>query len=57
MTPDRYALMDFAEGYAYSTVVILIPMPESSDNGAAIVLPFQFSVKHFLINKINKSGN
>jgi ionotropic glutamate receptor len=47
MTPDRYALMDFAEGYAYSSMVILIPMPESSDNGAAITQPFQISVKDF----------
>lgn len=45
MTPARYALMDFAEGYAYSSVVLLIPMPQSLDNGAAITQPFQISVK------------
>ncbi|XP_046453785.1 uncharacterized protein LOC124201668 [Daphnia pulex] len=44
MTPARYALMDFAEGYDYSSVVVLIPMPESSNNGAAIFLPFQLYV-------------
>ena len=35
MTTKRLAVMDFAEGYAYSTVALIIPMPESSDNNAA----------------------
>nr|CAH0111143.1 unnamed protein product [Daphnia galeata] len=42
MTTNHLAVMDFAEGYAYSTVALIIPMPESSDNNAAaIVHPFQ----------------
>jgi len=49
MTPARYAVMDFAEGYAYSSLFILIPMPKSSDNGDAIVLPFQISVKYIFL--------
>jgi hypothetical protein len=41
--------MDFAEGYAYTNVVIIIPMPESSGNSAAIAYPFQMQVFHFIL--------
>ncbi len=45
MTTNRLAVMDFAEGYFYSDVALIIPMLESSDNNAAaIVHPFQIPV-------------
>ena len=47
MTNNRLAVMDFAEGFAYTTVALIIPMPESSDNSAAIIRPFQITVVQF----------
>ncbi|KAI9559876.1 hypothetical protein GHT06_013883 [Daphnia sinensis] len=44
MTTGRAMLMDFAEGYTYTTVAMLIPMPEPSENASAITKPFQISV-------------
>jgi hypothetical protein len=47
MTPRRLALMDFAEGVAYTPVVLLIPMPESTNQAIAVVFkPFQATVKY-----------
>lgn len=46
MTPRRLAVMDFAEGFAYTPVVLLIPMPESPNQAIAVVFkPFQATVK------------
>ena len=47
MTNNRLAIMDFAEGFAYTTVALIIPMPESSDNSAAVIRPFQITVVQF----------
>ncbi|KAI9561655.1 hypothetical protein GHT06_012615 [Daphnia sinensis] len=44
MTMGRYAVMDFVEGYAYTSIGIVIPMPEELYNADAAFLPFQFSV-------------
>ena len=44
MSNNRFAVMDFAEGFAYTAVALVIPMPESSDNSAAIIRPFQIPV-------------
>lgn len=49
MTIKRLLNMDFAEGYAYTNVVIIIPMPESSDNSAAIAYPFQMQVFNLIL--------
>ncbi|EFX85930.1 hypothetical protein DAPPUDRAFT_237396 [Daphnia pulex] len=38
MTPRRLAVMDFAEGFAYTPVVLLIPMPESPNQISQILL-------------------
>jgi len=51
MTTKRLAVMDFAEGYFYSDVALIIPMPESSANAAAIVHPFQILVS-IITNRI-----
>ena len=53
MTTKRRAVMDFAEGYFYSDVALIIPMPESSANAAAIVHPFQILVS-IITNRIWK---
>ncbi|KZS11624.1 Uncharacterized protein APZ42_023549 [Daphnia magna] len=43
-TPSRFAIMDFAEGFMYTSGALLIPMPTSSENVAAVAKPFQRSV-------------
>lgn len=45
MTPGRFALVDFAGGYTYTSVTIVIPMPKLLDNSYAVAKPFQVSVK------------
>lgn len=44
MMVGRYAVMDFVEGYAYTSIAIMIPMPQELQNVDAALLPFQFSV-------------
>lgn len=44
MTNKRLFAVDLAAGYAYTNIAIIIPMPESSDNSAAIAYPFQMPV-------------
>ncbi|KAK4012749.1 hypothetical protein OUZ56_024985 [Daphnia magna] len=44
MTVGRYTVMDFVEGYAYTSIAIMIPMPQELQNVDAALLPFQFSV-------------
>lgn len=46
MATSRLALMDFAEGYTYTTIVVVIPMPQPTANVAAIIEPFQIPVIH-----------
>nr|CAH0108341.1 unnamed protein product [Daphnia galeata] len=43
-TPKRAAVMEFADGFMYTTGALLIPMPKPSDNVAAVAKPFQLSV-------------
>lgn len=50
MTPGRFAVVDFAGGYTYTSVAILIPMPKLLDNSYAVAKPFQVSVKRTLDN-------
>lgn len=51
----RYAVMDFVEGYAYTSIAIMIPMPQELQNVDAALLPFQFSVmfKNFTLTIIS----
>ncbi|XP_046657357.1 uncharacterized protein LOC124350615 isoform X2 [Daphnia pulicaria] len=44
LTPSRLAIMDLAEGYMYTSVALLIPMPKPTDNAESLVKPFQLSV-------------
>lgn len=46
MTPSRLAIMDLAEGYMYTSVALLIPMPKPTDNAESLVKPFQLSVNN-----------
>jgi hypothetical protein len=45
MTSKRLAVLDFSEGFMYAPSVLLIPMPQSTVNMAAVVKPFQLAVK------------
>jgi hypothetical protein len=47
-TPKRAAVMEFAGGFMYTSGALLIPMPQSSNNAAAVAKPFQLSVKSCL---------
>jgi hypothetical protein len=49
MTPGRFAVVDFAGGYTYTSVAIVIPMPKLLDNSYAVAKPFQVSVKRTLV--------
>lgn len=44
MTLGRYAVLDFVEGYAYTSIATVIPMPEELHNADAALQPFQLPV-------------
>lgn len=44
MSANRKALIDFSQGYIYTSNAFVIPMPDSSNNIAAVIKPFQLSV-------------
>ncbi len=45
ITTSRIVLVDFSTGYLYSSVTFMTPMPDSMNNIAAVVKPFQLPVK------------
>lgn len=49
--------MEFAGGFMYTSGALLIPMPEPSDNVAAVAKPFQLLVTKRLhvINKLKEN--
>ncbi|EFX79068.1 hypothetical protein DAPPUDRAFT_104768 [Daphnia pulex] len=44
ITTTRIVLVDLSSGYLYSSVTFMIPMPDSMNNIAAVVKPFQLPV-------------
>ena len=46
MTSKRLTVLDFPEGFMYAPSVLLIPVPQSTANMAAVVKPFQLVVKN-----------
>lgn len=46
MTFGRHAVVDFADGYAYTSIAMVIPMPEESQHVNAALEPFQLSVTY-----------
>jgi hypothetical protein len=45
MTNTRLPVLDFSQGYYYTGIAFMIPMPGNSNNVAAVVKPFQLPVK------------
>ncbi|XP_046453995.1 glutamate receptor ionotropic, delta-2-like isoform X2 [Daphnia pulex] len=52
MTPGRFAVVDFAGGYTYTSVAIVIPMPKLLDNSYAVAKPFQVWIGLLLVTPI-----
>ncbi|EFX79067.1 hypothetical protein DAPPUDRAFT_245404 [Daphnia pulex] len=44
ITTTRIVLVDFSTGYLYSSVTFMTPMPDSMNNIAAVVKPFQLPI-------------
>ena len=54
ITTTRIMLVDLSTGYLYSSVTFMIPMPNSRNNIAAVVKPFQLPVKQICFSILKK---